>query len=270
MKLFEKPCDIPWGLFWKNQACRILSHGVGVALGKEHESRKRPRMHLAYRISESGYAKVKLPNVNNSSCFRNALTTFPLDRVDWKIICDGCGKETLDMIRRALPEKCIELVQIGNGAGTFNLALDWALGLNDSDVVYFLENDYLHTMDALDVLFDGFSMGAEVITLYDHPDKYDPSHPLFSYMDSHTRVFLGSTRHWKTAFSTTMTFAANVGFLRKYERIFRRWTSGRHPRDFAIFNELMEKGVCVISPMPATSTHGETAFLAPLVDWSRM
>lgn len=251
-------------LFWEDKLRRKLA-------GRrfQNESIGPGRLHLAYRISEAGYPKVKLPNINNENCLRNAVGAFPPQRVDWKIICDGCGKDTLAMIRNYLPEAAIQRVQVGHGAGTFNLALDWAVEKPDEDVVYFLENDYLHTPDALDVLLDGMSMGAEMVSLYDHPDKYDSSHPLYFYMGAHTRVFLGKTRHWKTAFSTTMTFAARVGCLRRHEHILRKWTSGRYPHDFEMFNELLCNGVRLLSPMPSASTHGEVAFLAPLVDWSR-
>ena len=38
----------------------------------------------------------------------------------------------------------LNYVSVGHGAGTFNLALDEALTLDDDEIVYFIENDYLH------------------------------------------------------------------------------------------------------------------------------
>ena len=41
----------------------------------------------------------------------------------------------------------------GNGAATFNMALDEALKMyDDDDTVYFLENDYLHKPGSLELL----------------------------------------------------------------------------------------------------------------------
>jgi DNA-binding NarL/FixJ family response regulator len=49
-----------------------------------------------------------------------------------------------------------------------------ALNLDDEEIVYFLENDYLHKPEADKVLQSAFDMhlGIEYVTLYDHPDKY--------------------------------------------------------------------------------------------------
>ena len=227
-------------------------------------------IHIIYRISDAGYNKIKLSNVSNENCLKNAVSVFPLDKVKWTIICDNCSPKTMKMIRSYLPEESIVQVSVGHGAGTFNLALDMALSFSDDSVVYFLENDYLHVKKSLDILKDGFALGADILTLYDHPDKYQNTHPLFYYMSKNTHIYLGRLCHWRSEFSTTMTFAAKVSFLKKYQKVFRKYTSGRHPYDFNIFRELCTKGVELICPIPGASTHGETAFLGPFVNWNKV
>ena len=37
---------------------------------------------------------------------------------------------------------------------------------------YFVENDYLHHSNARNILLEGFTVGADYVSLYDHPDKY--------------------------------------------------------------------------------------------------
>ncbi len=230
------------------------------------------KIHLIYRISDSGYPKTKLKCINNENCLKNAVKCFPLDKVHWIVICDNCSESTLNMVELYVPKENIKLVSVGHGAGTFNIALDIALKFNDDDIVYFLENDYLHKENALEVLIDGFKLKNgenDYITLYDNPDKYDPRHPLYYYMKKRTHVFLGEKSHWKSAFSTTMTFASKVCILKRDELIFREWTSFRHPFDFKIFTSLGKKGRCILSPIPSVSTHGEIKFLAPLIDWEK-
>ena len=46
---------------------------------------------------------------------------------------------------------------MGHGAGTFNLALDEALMYDDGEIVYFIENDYLHKLESQKILEEGFS-----------------------------------------------------------------------------------------------------------------
>lgn len=230
-------------------------------------------VHIIYRISDAGYPKVKLPIISNENCLKNALKCFPTDKVDWKIICDGCSDSTMEMVKRYFPESSIIVTSLGSGAATFNYAYDLAIQYNNNDIVYFLENDYLHLSDSLDILLDGFNLKNgenDYITLYDHPDKYDTEHICYYYMKKNTHVFLGEKSHWKTAFSTTMTFASKVVTLKKDEKIWRKWTKTKHPYDFEIFLDLGKRGRSLLSPIPGRSTHGEVAFLSPLIDWNNI
>ena len=165
-------------------------------------------------------------------------------------------------------------VSKGSGAQTFNLALDEALNkLNDDEIVYFVENDYLHKPGSNQIIKEGIELGASFVTLYDHPDKYlDPSRGGNMFCQGgaeDTRVYLTQSSHWKITNSTTMTFAAKVKTLREVEPILRKHTSGTYPRDFDMFLELRDKNHILISSIPGYSTHGETAWLAPLNDWKQ-
>jgi hypothetical protein len=65
-----------------------------------------------------------------------------------------------------------------------------------------------------------------------------------------------------------MTFAAKVSTLKQTESILRKHTQGSYPDDFKMFLELRQEGELLITPLPGYSTHGETAWLTPLIDWS--
>ena len=67
-----------------------------------------------------------------------------------------------------------------------------------------------------------------------------------------------------------MTFAAKVSTLKRTEHILRKHTSGTHPNDFQMFLELRKNNELLVTPIPGYSTHGETAFLTPLTDWSKI
>ena len=127
-------------------------------------------MRIIYRISDAGYSKVKPDYINNENCLANAVKVF--DDCEWSIIADNVSKETSDMIEKYKSKDHILYVNKGNGAATFNIALDEALKMSDSDTVYFLENDYLHKPDSRVIIEEGLSLGAQFVSLYDHPDKY--------------------------------------------------------------------------------------------------
>lgn len=230
-------------------------------------------MKIIYRISDAGYSKVKPKYINNRNCLWNAVNTFQnVDFKDWTIIADNISEETDVMIQDYIPRDRIEYVSVGHGAGTFNLALDKALTFDGNEIVYFIENDYLHLPGSQRIIEEGLEeIGSDFISLYDHPDKYiDGANPYVQGGGETTRVMLSTTSHWKVTNSTTMTFASKVKTLRKTENILREYTQGSYPRDFDMFIALYNSAHYLVTPIPSYSTHGESEYLAPLIDWSKI
>lgn len=229
-------------------------------------------MKIIYRISDSGYSKVKPAYINNEACLLNALDTFSTEKHDWLVIADNVSEATKQMLERYVLN--IKYVSVGHGAGTFNLALDEALQLADEEVVYFLENDYLHKPNSDKIILEGLELGASFVSLYDHPDKYLPpsqgGNPYCEGGAEDTRVYLTESTHWKITNSTTMTFASTVKNLVRTEPTLRKYTQGTYPEDFKMFLDLREQGELLISSIPGYSTHGETAWLTPLTDWTQI
>ena len=227
-------------------------------------------MKIIYRISDSGYSKVKPAYINNEACLLNALDTFSTEKHDWLVIADNVSEATKQMLERYVLN--IKHVSVGHGAGTFNLALDEALQSPDEEIIYFLENDYLHKPNSDKIIQEGLQLGASFVSLYDHPDKYLPpsqgGNPYCEGGAEDTRVYLTESTHWKITNSTTMTFATTVSTLKRTEETLRKYTQGTYPEDFKMFLDLREQGELLISSIPGYSTHGETAWLSPLTDWS--
>lgn len=231
-------------------------------------------MKIIYRISDTGYSKVKPAYIHNSACLKNFCNVFFDYISDIIILADNCSEQTLTMIGRYIDPINIHRVSVGHGAGTFNLALDMALKWDDDEIVYFVENDYLHKKNSPNIIKEGFGLGATFVSLYDHPDKYmDPSNggnPFCEGGGEETRLYLTDSCHWKITNSTTMTFAAEVSTLKRTEPIMRKWTQGSHPNDFKMFLELRDNNEPLITPVPGFSTHGESAWMSPLTNWEEI
>jgi hypothetical protein len=226
-------------------------------------------MKIIYRISDSGYNKTKPDYINNENCLKNFCRVFSDHIDDIYAIADNCSESTIEMIKKYINPVNIEKVSIGHGAGTFNLALDMALKGKDDEIVYFVENDYIHLSNSPKILEEGFKLGAPYVTLYLHPDKFIPPYqggnPEVDNDGGYlTRIYRGETQLFGMFNSTTMTFAAKVKTLKEDEAILRKWTSGTHPNDFQMFLELRDKGKVLLCPLNTFSTHGEIAWLAPL------
>jgi hypothetical protein len=229
-------------------------------------------MRIIYRISDAGYNKVKPDYITNETCLANATEEF--DDSIWSVIADNVSSDTNDRIQKYVARNCILYTEKGNGAATFNLALDEALTYDDDEIVYFLENDYLHKPGSQKIIKEAFELGASFVSLYDHPDKYigpdKGGNPYCEGGAEDTRVYLTDSCHWKITNSTTMTFAAKVSTLKRTEEILRKHTSTTHPNDFSMFLELREKNELLVTSIPGYSTHGETAWLSPLTNWSKI
>jgi hypothetical protein len=229
-------------------------------------------MRIIYRISDSGYNKVKPDYINNENCLANATKEF--DDSIWSVIADNISEDTNNMIQKYVTRNCILYTEKGNGAATFNLALDEALTYDDDEIIYFIENDYLHKPGSQKIIQEAFELGASFVSLYDHPDKYmipeKGGNPYCEGGAEDTRVYKSNSVHWKITNSTTMTFASKVSTLKRIEPILRKWTSGIHPDDFQMFLELRKNNELLLTPIPGYSTHGETAWLAPFTDWKKI
>jgi hypothetical protein len=234
-------------------------------------------MKIIYRISEGGYPKEKPDYITKINCLKNALKHFKQE--DFLLIMDNVSDNLKSEIERVYGGKA-HLVQVGHGAGTFNIALDHAIGktgilsVSDDEIIYFLEDDYLHKEGSQRIIEDGFELGMDYVTLYDHPDKYlnpiEGGNPYCEGRDEFTRVYLGNNSHFKLTNSSTMTFAAKVKTLKEDEGVMRSWTNGTHPHDFQMFQEINKKGRRLVSPLPGYSTHGETRWLTPLTNWENI
>ncbi len=228
-------------------------------------------INVFYRLSDGGYAKEKPHYVNNKKCLSNFISNFKNENIN--IIADNVSDETWEWIHGlpSFPILNVERTKLGSGAQSFNHALDKVLDFDDDSVVYFVEDDYLHKENSSKVLLEGIKLGADYVTLYDHPDKFiNGINPYVSDGGEDTKVFLTDSCHWKLTNSTTMTFASTVKVLKDDKDIIKKWTVGTHPNDFEMFVELRNKGKSLISPLPGYSTHGETAFLSPLTNWEKV
>lgn len=241
--------------------------------------RKINNIYIYYRISDNGYKnKIKPSYITKLNCLKNALNVFKGNNVYFKVYVDSVIPSTEKMIHKLCDNReNTEVINIDTHSNGFSFrkVYEDACKLSNDDLVYFLEDDYLHLENALECLKNAAEWNyTDYITLYDHPDKYDnfsyDVNPFCKDMGEATKVFKTDNHHWKITNSTTMTFAAFVDTLKRDKEIFWRYTEIGYPYDFEIFKTLSEENKFVSSPIPSLSTHGETKFLAPFVDWKNV
>ena len=57
-------------------------------------------MRVIYRISDSGYNKVKPDYISNEACLKNALKAFPYNDHYWYVIADNVSDDTKNIIEK--------------------------------------------------------------------------------------------------------------------------------------------------------------------------
>jgi glycosyltransferase involved in cell wall biosynthesis len=231
-------------------------------------------MKVIYRFSDRGYAKQKLPLVNNLNCFKNFCTNFLVkDLSDLVLIQDHCTSSTVGIFDNFIKEinkgsSPVVMQTTAGNAGSYVVALDYALtNFKDDEIVYFVEGDFIHDRSSWAVLQEGYNLvgaQADYVTLYAHPDKEMPENIQPEY------IFRSKNHYWRTSISTVMTCSARVKTLKEDLPILKKWTAGVHPEDHNMFTELRGKGRLLISPMPGAATHGETNWLSPFKDWNKI
>lgn len=217
-------------------------------------------MKIYYRISSSGYNKIKPNYINKYNCLTNCIKEFG----DLTIVADNCDSSLRDYLKQY---KDVIYINRGN-SGSFLFIVNKALELNDDEIVYFVEDDYLHRPNSKNVMLEAFTLGVDYVSLYDHPDKYGQCispNPLVVGMGEDTQVYLTDSCHWKLTNATTYTFASKVKTLKEdYDLMFPFMSI---PKDFEMWLALRAKGRSLVTPLPSYSTHGETSWLAPLTNW---
>jgi len=229
-------------------------------------------MKVIYRISDGGYKKVKPAYVTKRGCFLHFMKVFA-DH-DIYVVADNVSDTTYAFLLEHVVADKIFRTALGN-AESFLYSVQMAMGLfRDEERVYFAEDDYLYTKEAPKIIAEGLDV-ADYSSGYDHPDKYlnyaegGPNRYIEGGGEL-TKVILSANRHWKVTNSFCMTFATHVWCIKQDIQIYRRHCRGGHPNDFEMCLDLARTHARkLVSCLPAVSTHGETEYLAPFIDWEQ-
>ncbi|HHJ10234.1 MAG TPA: hypothetical protein ENK25_05005 [Bacteroidetes bacterium] len=223
-------------------------------------------------FSPSSVSKIRPEWFSREKCFQNLKNTIVNDnRVKLTLVYDNAeGPLERHFIST---EKHYEIVEFTGGDDSRSLynLLHYIIeqDIPDEDIVYVLEDDYVHRKGWVDIMLEGFNhTDAKYVTLYDHRDKYF----LHRYRNLKSKIVFSPSVHWRYVPSTTNTWSTKFKTLKKHFKIHEKFCKSRKgiARDNAKFNYLTKNNFFLISPIPAYSTHAETPFLSPVIDWEKV
>lgn len=242
------------------------------------------RIRVYYRLSDApAAAKKKKPSfVNNRNSLINFFRNFNF--FSCHVIADSVSEET-QLLLKELEQNftfTYEHVSYKSGSRSFIHAFELAIKNDEDDIIYFIEDDFIHMKNSASIVLEGFYQAhADYVSLYDHPDKYtEGENPYVEDGGEFCQVLCTESSHWKTTGSTVMSFAAFVRTLKEDEYYWRKCAEGHNTKSFRTFSELVKnkktlsnmfrKKRKIVNPIPAYATHGETRFLSPFRDWKEI
>jgi hypothetical protein len=154
----------------------------------------------------------------------------------------------------------VEFINSKNNEKSLLTTFDIADSLS-GDLVYFIEDDYLHLPHAISTIYHGAKY-FKLVNGYDHLDRYIRSDDLTK--DKESITFLNSTNcHWRTSESTCCTWAATRDMWNTIKE------SARHFKleDRKFFRNLYKNNIRLWTPMPGVTTQVDDK-LSPGIDWS--
>ena len=141
----------------------------------------------------------------------------------------------------------------------------------DTDLFYFLEDDYIHTKEAItEMLFTYEKISSQLNQeLFLCPADYPY---LYSSIDN-SKIFFGNMRHWRSVNETLITFLTSKKMINKYLSELKLMSTVRHHPMELKLHEIYKKEYC-ISPIPSLAMHAtninSTYGLPPNFDWKKI
>ena len=192
------------------------------------------------------------------------------DRLELHVVDDASGPELVDLWQMEARNSDLPVqwhrIDSRAGAPSFDAAIDIALCSN-CELVYFLEDDYLHYQESVPCLLESHSElrravpdGEIALTPYDCPDRYlRPPYP--------TTLRYAAERYWRTVRHTTGTFLVSKPTLEKHLPLYRRFAT--YGRDGTVSEDStinhVYRDVPCYSPIPTLAIHLQYEETIPLV-----
>ena len=202
---------------------------------------------IKYLKEKSNHIKIKLKIIDNDSKEENLnkiKTILSKSKLDIEII-NHKSEEHKNIIKKQSNKDTFSNLS--------SLLKCFEIGKNEGkDLVFFVEDDYIHFESALEEMVSSYERVSSQINkeLVVCPVDYP-----YLYMDNvKTNLLIGSKRHWRTNSKTLCTFLISHKFIERYWDNLYNNCLDRHDPFEKYLNKIYEKELC-ISPVKSLSIH---------------
>ena len=145
------------------------------------------------------------------------------------------------------------------------------IGKNCDDLVYFVEDDYLHKRDAIEEMILSYERISSQINkeLIMCPADY----PYLYNKLENSKIILGNNYHWRSIEESLCTFLTSKKLINKHFKKFVSACEFEHYPFEKPFHDIFKKELC-ISPMPALAVHftniNSIYGLSPFINYEKL
>ena len=222
------------------------------------------KIHIFYRhysITDTDH-RGRPPWFNFETCFVNLIRTLT-PSTELHVVYDGDIKD--NWINKYKNKFILHEIEAGADQSSFFQTWGIAKECNipNNDLIYFLENDYLHQQKWVEKVIELFSKYnlLHYVSLYDHNDKY-----FSTYDHLLSKVITTQTHHWRTTPSTCGSFIVKKELF-NLDYDIHTTIVGDHNK----FIDLHDKRQrMVLTPIPGLSTHCMDGLMSPTIDWEKL
>jgi hypothetical protein len=178
-----------------------------------------------------------------------------------KVFDDHSEKNYLKTIKKYLKKAKFanELTSLKESGISASMLKCYTFGKDKGkDLVYFVQDDYMHEENAIEEMIDFFYQWSpkldKPLSIYpfNDPYRYQP-HNIFP-----VRIVHGKKRHWRQNYHTAFPFMVHHSVLSKEFDLF--YSMGVHKIDNKMEDETInklfqERGYCLFTPIPSLALH---------------
>jgi glycosyltransferase involved in cell wall biosynthesis len=227
------------------------------------------------------------------TCFNSLVKSLRKSSIDYHIhiIDDASSDETVNKLIELCPEANIHRVpyieqdpslnSVQKSRRTVKIAYDYIMELPDDELVYMLEDDYLHFEDSIQNMIDAWKYFTDfldtniVIFPQDFNQHYlHRNNPVGAYYVRRCLVFNGPDRYYRTVWYTHESFLLQASLVKKYKDIF--YTTLSHGTDGSwegstLSNIWTKEDVVTLMPLGTLAIHmGQERDISFYVDWKKL
>jgi Txe/YoeB family toxin of Txe-Axe toxin-antitoxin module len=207
-----------------------------------------------------------------------------IENLKFTVFDDHSSKETIDKIIEKLENNKInyEFISLGEKGYNYSGLKQWERCRDsECDLVYSIEDDYLHCQTAVKELIDSYYLFCDrlkkdtiVLTPFDEPGEYNPP-------QRKDFIVHGSNRHWRTGINTSQVlfckpkvFGENWDIFEllatKYNGNYLESRTEHYEESNTIWKLWSEGPYIRFNPIPSLALHMQfNEQIDPFIDWKK-